>query len=314
MASGRLFSSLDTACLGALALAAVAACGKQPSIDRQRAATLFERVELATAHGLSGLAADAGGALWTVAERAAAVYRVGLGQPGAPALQRLAVRGVPDGMDLEGIAVLTEDASGPVRFALGTEGQLAGRAAVLVAERRGEALEVVSTIELPSSVVGIQLSGNQGAEGICGAGEVIFAAIEGAGQEQGRRWAPVVRIVAGVPEATYKVWLTSAVGKLSALDCRVAADGTATVLAIERHFEVTKLLRLSLGDAREVTPEVVLDLGPVLRSGLNLEGIAWLDAGPLAGKVVAAVDNQWRTITGPSELLVFRPEALAAPR
>lgn len=296
-----------------LALAAVA-CSKQPSIDRQRAAGLFERVELATSHGLSGLAAESGGALWTVAERAEAAYRVAFGQAGAPAVQRFAVRGVPPGMDLEGIAVLAEDASGPTRFALGTEGQLAGRAAVLVAERRGEVLEVTSTIELPSSVVGIELTGNQGAEGICGAGDVIFAAIEGAGQAQGRRWAPVVRIVAGVPEATYKVWLTSSVGKLSALDCRVAADGTATALAIERHFEVTKLLRFSLGAAQEITPEVVLDLGPVLRSGLNLEGIAWLDAGPLAGKVVAAVDNQWRTITGPSELLVFRPEALSAPR
>lgn len=297
-----------------LAFAAAMACGKQPSIDRQRAAALFERVELATAPGLSGLAADRSGALWTVAERAAAVYRVVLGEAGAPALQRLEVRGVPSGTDLEGLAVLTEDASGPVRFALGTEGQLAGRAAVLVAERRGDALEVVSTIELPSAVVGLELSGNQGAEGVCGAGEVIFAAIEGAGQDQGRRWAPVVRIVAGVPEATYRVWLTSSVGKLSALDCRVAADGTVTALAIERHFEVTKLLRFSLGEARDITPEVVLDLGPVLRSGLNLEGLAWLDAGPLAGKVVAAVDNQWRTITGPSELLVFRPAALSAPR
>ncbi|MBK7536552.1 MAG: hypothetical protein IPI49_14510 [Myxococcales bacterium] len=124
----------------------------------------------------------------------------------------------------------------------------------------------------------------------------------------------MVRIVGGKPERTYKVWLTSEVGKLSGLDCRVAADGTATVLAIERHFEVTKVLRFSLGAEADVTPQVALDLGPVLRAGLNLEGIAWSAAGPNAGQVVAAVDNQWRTITGPSEFLLFAPGALAAPQ
>jgi hypothetical protein len=51
---------------------------------------------------------------------------------------------------------------------------------------------------------------------------------------------------------------------------------------------------------------VLADLGPVLRGSLNLEGLARLPD----GRPVAAVDNQYRTITGPDELLVFR----AAPR
>ena len=38
--------------------------------------------------------------------------------------------------------------------------------------------------------------------------------------------------------------------------------------------------------------------------------VAWTDD----GRVAAVVDNQWRTITGPSELLVFRPGVVAAPR
>lgn len=300
--------------VGALATLA-SGCGKQPSIDRQKAAAVFAEVPVQTGPGLSGLAADASGAYWTVAEREAAVYRITLDDALTPTVQTLKVRGVPAGTDLEGIAVLDEQtAGGPTKFALGTEGQLAGRAAVLLAERAGEGLTVTGTIELPESVVGMELHGNQGAEGVCGAGSTVFAAIEGAGEVNGKRWAPVVRIEAGKPVRTYKVWLTSKVGKLSALDCRLAADGTAAVVAIERHFEVTKVLRFALGAQLEVTPEVALDLGPVLRSGLNLEGIAWLSTGPHAGQVVAAVDNQWRTITGPSELLVFLPGVLAPPR
>ena len=299
------------------------ACGRHPTIDRQRAAALFTEVVVKTSPGLSGLAADDLGGYWTVAERGAEVYRVTLGERQVAAVQRFSVRGVPAGTDLEGIAVL--DLGGPVgadglprRFALGTEGQLAGKATVLLAERAADVLTVTGTIALPEAVVGIELRGNQGAEGVCGAGDTIFAAIEGAGEgtgeHAGKRWAPVVRIVGGKPERTYKVWLTSEVGKLSGLDCRVAADGTATVLAIERHFEVTKVLRFSLGAEADVTPQVALDLGPVLRAGLNLEGIAWSAAGPNAGQVVAAVDNQWRTITGPSEFLLFAPGALAAPQ
>lgn len=300
-----------------LCSAVAAGCGKPPAIDRQKAVGVFVEVPVATGPGLSGLAADASGSYWTVAEREAAVYRITLDDALVPKVETLPVHGVPAGTDLEGIAVLAEGAGGVTRFALGTEGQLAGRAAVLVAERTSDGLTVSSTIGLPESVVGIPLQGNQGAEGVCGAGEVIFAAIEGAGagagERAGKRWAPVVRIVAGKPERTYRVWLTSDVGKLSGLDCRIGADGTASVMAIERHFAVTKVLRFSLAAQADITPEVALDLGPILRSGLNLEGIAWLDAGPHAGQVAAAVDNQWRTITGPSELLVFEPGALRAP-
>jgi hypothetical protein len=28
------------------------------------------------------------------------------------------------------------------------------------------------------------------------------------------------------------------------------------------------------------------------------------------GRVIAIVDNQWKTITGPNELVIFRPDAV----
>ncbi len=313
MAAAHRASPVAALLLSTAAASAASACGKPPSIDKQAAAGLFTEVPVATGNGLSGLAADAGGALWTVAERDQKAYRITLDAALAPTVQTFELRGVPGGTDLEGIAVLDREATA-VRFALGTEGQLGGKATVLLAERQGDVITVSRSIDLPEAAVGIELQRNHGAEGVCGEGDTLLAAIEGAGVEGGKRWAPVVRVVGGQVTQLYRVWLTSEQGKLSGLDCRVAQDGTAEVLAIERHFEVTKVLRFALttagGPRSDITPQVVLDLGAVLRSGLNLEGIAWTDD----GRVSAVVDNQWTTITGPSELLVFKPGVVAAPK
>lgn len=263
----------------------------------------FIEIAVATAHGLSGLAADDAGGLWTIAERDARAYRIALGADLVPSLETFTIEGVPAGTDLEGIAVL-----GDARFALGTEGHDDGVATVLVAERRGAALAVTRSIALPEREVGIALRRNQGAEGVCGRGDEIVAALEGVGQDGDRRWAPVVRIAAGQIARRHRLWLTSRTGKISGLDCQIAADATVTGWAIERHFEVTRLLRFTLpppgagGD--DVTPVLALELDAVLSGRLNLEGVAALPD----GRVVAVVDNQWTTITGPSKLLVFSPE------
>jgi hypothetical protein len=296
------------------AAAAAAACGRASAPDAARAAALFERVTIATEPGLSGLAVDAAGALWTVPERARRAYRITLGASAgaAPALEVLRIDGVPDGTDLEAIAVLGEG-----RFALGTEGRRDGAAAVLLAERRGDALAVTGAIALTEAQLGTPVRANHGTEGVCGAGAVIVAAIETAIASGDRRWAPVVRIVDGRVAATYRVGLTSARGKLSGLDCSVGPAGDIAVLAIERHFETTHLVRFTLpplvpaGSAGPIAiaAEVALDLSPVLRGALNLEGIAELPG----GRIVAVVDNQWKRISGPSELLVFRARAPGPP-
>lgn len=284
-----------------LAVLVLAACGK-PSEDHARA--LYVRVPVATAHGLSGLAADDTGGIWAVAERAERAYRIVLDDRLVPRIDTFTVEGVPPGTDLEGIAVL-----GGGRFAFGTEDHEGGVAKVLTAVRRDATLVVDGAIALPEALVGVRLAPNHGAEGVCGAGSTIVAAIEGVGLVGGRRWSPVVRIEGGAPVRTHRLWLTTSTGKLSALDCAIAADGAITVRAIERHFEVTRLLSFVLppvGQGADViSPHVDLDLGPVLRGTLNLEGIAQVSD----GRVVAVVDNQWKTITGPSELLVFATPA-----
>jgi hypothetical protein len=306
---------------------ALAGC-KKPSIDRQRAAQLFTEVPVQTDNGLSGLAADAGNALWAVAERRHHAYRISLSAALVPTVETFEIRGVPKDTDLEGIAVLDHLPSAQ-RLAFGTEGQDDGKATVLLAERSGSTISVTSVIDLPESSVGIKLKSNQGAEGICGDGDTLIVAIEGAGVDHGKRWAPVLRVDKGEVRRTYRLWLTSDVGKISGLDCRLAADGSVKVLAIERHFAVTKVLSFVLpaepapaadpasGAAlaspppmSDLTPVVELDLGPILRSAMNLEGIAWTQD----GRVVAVLDNQWRTITGPTLLLVFRPGVVPIPK
>ncbi len=261
----------------------------------------FERVALPDAKpGLSGLASDPSGALWAVAERDAVVYRVELDAGLRPRLEAFPVEGVPPGTDLEALAWLAPD-----RFAIGTEGHTAGTATVLLAERAGTVMTIRSSIALTEADVGIPLPKNHGAEGVCGSGDTMLVAIEGAGRDASGRWAPVVLIRDGRPVRMTRFRLTTETGKLSALDCVIgAADETVTVTAIERHFDVTRILSYvvdlrpgALGDA---TPTTVSDLDRWIPGRFNIEGLArW------RGRFVAAHDNQWRTVIGVSELLVF---------
>jgi hypothetical protein len=304
-----------------IAIVAATGCGK--GVDQRKAATLYTEVPLATKPGLSGLAVDDGGGIWAIAERGGPAmpgsgvlthgpeteaYRVTLDAALETTVTPVAVRGVPADTDLEAIAWL-----GPGKLAFGTEGAIEGIATVLTAEQKAGEIDITGAIVLDGETLGMSIKANQGAEGLCGSGDTIVAAIEGAAMKDGKRWAPVARIEHGVVARVYKVWLLTNTGKLSSLDCRVGADGTVTGWAIERHFEVTRIERFTLPPVGQgsdnVHPVEVLDLGPVLNSKLNLEGIAEL----ADGRVVAVVDNQWKELTGPSELLVFKPGVLNVP-
>ncbi|MDQ3339700.1 MAG: esterase-like activity of phytase family protein [Myxococcota bacterium] len=281
---------------GLLLLVLAAGCSRD-ELHHEHTAKYFKELKLDTAPGLSGLATDDTGGFWTVAERDLKAYRITLDAANNPTLETLTIEGVPPKLDLEGVAWLGGD-----HFALGTEGKVDGLATVLLADRRGETLVVTRVIALPETKLGIDLPANHGAEGVCGYGSTIIVAIEGSGIENGKRFAPIVRITNGEIERVHRMWLSTKIGKLSALDCTIAADGTAEVIAVERHFSVTKILRFTLPTAEgDITPTEALDLGRALKSRLNLEGIAKTTS----GRYFAVVDNQWKTLRGPSLLLVF---------
>lgn len=284
-------------------LVALAACGKHQeagphgaALDQQVARDLFEVVPLDVPPGISDLTVDDRGVMWAIAERDREVLEIELADPPRVTLHPL--DGVPAKVDTEGLAWLGDD-----HFAIGAEGADTPTAAILFAELAGEHLVVTRTRPLTNAELGVSLTINHGIEALCGRPGELLAASETVGRlPDGTRYAPLVRLRDDTPSVT-KVRLTTDRGKLSALSCRFAPDGSADVIAIERHYGVCRLLHFTTGPTDvDVTPTVELDLFPVLRDSLNLEGIVRLPD----GRLVAINDNQSKGTHGPTELLVFR--------
>jgi hypothetical protein len=276
-------------------------------------------VALEDVAGLSGAVTDARGVLWLVPERQHVLIEQAAGAQ--PAVWPLS--GVPDeGLDLESLAWLGTH-EGRERLAVGTEGICERNThAVLVVERQGEGFAVVETIRLPLDLwPEIACEDGHGLEGLCAAagtqGEVhLVAAIEHPETDaEKRRWAPLgVRAPDG-RWTPHRVALTSETGKISALDCRLAGQDIE-VWAIERHFETSRLVRFVVprgasgqisgqisgqtsGQTAPITPAVIMDLTGHTQGGQrNFEALT-----VTTDRVQVVVDNQWRTITGPNEIL-----------
>ena len=277
-----------------VAAVALAACSHDRGpIDREAARGVFEEKRIDAPPGMSDLTLDDRGVMWAIAERDRVVLELTLGKPPI----RHPLDGIPAGIDTEGLAWLA-----PGQFAIGTEGADAPTASIVFAELRGDRLVATRTRPLTSSELGVDLIINHGIEALCGRPDELLAACETVGKlPDGTRFAPIVRL-RGDTTSLAKLRLTTDRGKISAMTCTLAADGTAQVLAIERHYGVSRILNFSIGrDDREVTPTVLIDLQPILHDALNLEGIVRLPD----GRMVAINDNQGATVQGPTELLVF---------
>jgi hypothetical protein len=280
------------------AVLVLAACSKhhEPgTIDREKARGLFEELLLDAPPGMSDLSIDDRGMLWSVAERERKVLEIELGKP--PHVYPL--EGVPGAVDTEAIAWL-----GGKQFAIGTEGTNEPSAAILFAELRDGRMLVTRMRSITHAELGVTLTKNHGIEALCGHDDELLAASETVGHlPDGTRYAPIVRL-RGDQLSLTKLRLTSDRGKISALACAFDADGTADVIAIERHYGVARILRFKLArDTAETTATVDLDLHPVLRDALNLEGIVRMPD----GRVVVINDNQGKSPRGPTQLLVFPP-------
>jgi len=281
------------------AVLALAACSHDRApIDREAARGVFEEVRIDAPPGMSDLTLDDRGVMWAISERDRQVLELTLGKPPI----RHALDGIPDGVDTEGLAWLA-----PGQFAIGTEGADAPTASIMFAELRGDRLVATRTRPLGNAELGVELAVNHGIEALCGREGELLAACETVGKlPDGTRFAPIVRLRGDGGDVTSmtKLRLTTDKGKISAMTCTLADDGTAQVLAIERHYGVSRILKFTIHrDDREVTPVVVIDLQPILHDAFNLEGIVKLPD----GRMVAINDNQGATARGPTELLVFAP-------
>jgi len=278
-------------------VALLPACNKGPErhVDKAAADKLFDEVTIPDAPpGISDLTIDDHGVMWAVPERNRFVLELGSGAP-----KQYVLAGVPEGMDTEALTWLS-----PGHFALGLEHAHEAVAGIAWANLDGDHVVVEKRRMLTSNELGVQITDNHGIEGVCGHGDDVLAASESVIKHpDGSRWAALVRIH-GDDMHIAKLKLTSDAGKISALYCTFAPDGTVDVTAIERHFGVCRIVTFQVHpDDTEVTAAVELDLEPVLHDSFNLEGLTKLPD----GRMVLVNDNQSDRVVGPTELLYFHP-------
>jgi len=264
--------------------------------------------------GYSGLTLDGAKTLWAVPERGQQLQHLIVAVDGLTVGSTLPIDGLPEGIDLESLAWLEGE-----RFVAGTERQaLRGTDSVLVLERQGKRVAPVAQAELPYSLWMMNAEPNRGIEGICAADGDIIAAVEPVWEESGNRWGLLARLDPATEQwQPLRTQLTTKTGKLAGLTCRVV-DGAIEVHAIERHFGIARVLRMTLpaweppavpaeGKAASPAPvtvasQVVVDVAGAFGEVPNLEGIAW--AGP---SLLLISDNHYGAITGPTEALRFKP-------
>src|SRR5690349_14232855 len=87
--------------IAVLALHVATACTGDTGSSWGPESVRYTAIELATKPGLSGLAADEDGSIWTVSERGREAYRIRLSQDLVASIEPYAITGVPDQTDIE---------------------------------------------------------------------------------------------------------------------------------------------------------------------------------------------------------------------
>jgi hypothetical protein len=259
-------------------------------------------LDLPGVQGLSALARDQHGNLWAIAERVRVAVR--LAPDGTTSLVPIA--GVPAELDIEGAIWLADG-----RIALATESNQARQTDSLFFARLVDGtIQAEEERRLEYRLWGMEPAANQGIEGLCRVGGTLVMAGESVLVRGDERLAPVALhdLASGI-FTPLLVRLTTRTGKISALDCLERAGGIIDVLAIERHFEVARLIRFAIppgadGGAEPLEPVVVAELAPLLTRGENYEGLVW-DGG---ARFQMVVDNDWMQVTGPNEIVMGQLE------
>ena len=255
--------------------------------------------------GLSDLTIDNAGHFWAVPERQRVLLRLNLtrdnpGLDDAP----IPLDGVPEGLDTESLAWLSDG-----HFAVGTETQVKGRLSddILMVSVEGGRAKVQSRLQLPYRLWHMRGRANDGIEGLCYAAGQILASVETTDvTADGKRFAPIGRYDFKTATWTpFSLLLTSRIGKISGMACRAAKGASdIEVLAIERHFGISHLLRFVIplhGEGAVIKPEIYVDFGKIVDAVPNLEGVAWSPE----GDTYLLSDNDFGIVTGPTQAIMI---------
>ena len=253
-----------------------------------------------TIHGVSGLARSPDG-YWFVTDHQ---HTLGKATVDGKVLKILPLQGVPDDLDTEGVALLSDG-----RLAIGTESLVVrGSDRIFIAEINDDRVRTVNEIVLDYGHWGIEASPNQGAEALCSVHHQLVVGAEFAIEDGGRSYAPVA-----VYDLETQLWryarlqLSTPTGRLSSLACvETPRADLLELVGIERHFGVGRVLRFTFPDLEsDIVPEIIFDLAENLDPLPNFEGIEILDNGTL----VLVTDNHYGgRVHGPSLWLIAAPK------
>lgn len=287
----------------------LSACASGPKLsDRGGALKEAGRLKVYTIDdgalkGASGLARTEDGRLLAVAERGGQVFELSLSETGAKLGPSWTVEGAAPGLDLESIAM-----TGPGELVIGTESS-AERSSdlLLIGRMRDGKIRLLAERALPYRPWGLRPADNQGLEALCSTEHYLVAGTERfEDSPTGRRGGVAVARLSGGPWVHHSFYLSSDVGKLSALACRELPGGQLELYGVERHFEVTRLIRWRIQATRPGAPapvEVLMDLGALFaEQAPNFEGLS------LSGDELLMIsDNQYKGIQGPTVIIRVRP-------
>lgn len=313
------------ACIGALCASLIGGCrgfAYQHSdvVHTQAARAGVRRFIVPTQgyHGLSDLTRDNRGHFWAIPEKDRVLLELSM-DPAHPGLASPAIpiEGIEPALDTESLAWMS-----PNKFALGTESQVPDREQdeILLVSVHGNRAHVTERIAFPYALWSMRAPANWGIEGMCFAGGHLIAASEAVGHlpQGGQRFAPIARLDSSPGQAhfvPFALRLTSQTGKISGIACRYRpGNSNIEILALERHYSVSRLLRFEIPQSAdapfEIVPQVVLDLAETIEGLPNYEGISWSDQ----GDAVILSDNFMAFATGPTEGLLIPASLLTVGR
>ena len=250
-------------------------------------------------NGLSGLTTDGNGHLWTVSERDWALIEFHKGD----ILRKVSLPMMGEEIDLEAITWL-----GGNRFALGSERDLErDQDDIIEIAVIGDTATIRQRWPLFYHPLKLSPEPNEGVEALCALGDDWLLAIGEpvvVDEATGERRAPMWRVTTSGKGITHG-WLrlTSEEGKIAALACRPMGDDAYDIIAIERHFGVMRIIGFELFGAEPAasthTARLHVELVDRIEGNPNLEGITWGND----GAVWLVVDNAWRRVRGPNELI-----------